>query len=202
MWSPVPERVARRYLDYQASRILLILVNGIGFLLGLNYYLEQLRDTAVWVWPVVMDSPGALALLTASLLTLAPFRRVDDYPDRRFLRVLNTLAFVGLVKYAAWTALTLNLFFSLYYPDPWSYFGILFTHLVMLFAAFLLPYYAKTDRVALGLAGVYLFGNDLADYLLGYHPHLRTDQLGPLPALTVLLSALCLALAAVVLDRA
>lgn len=201
MRSPVPSRIARRYLTHQSARALLILANAVGIFVGLNFYLEQLRETSLAAWPFVMDSPIALALMSASLLTLAPLRTLEEYPDSLFLEILNTLAFVSLVKYAAWTAMVLHLFFSLYYPDVWSYFGILLTHLMMLFEAFLLPHVARTSRPALAVAAAWLIANDAADYLLGYHPHLRADQLGPVPYLTVGLTVASVALAAAVLPH-
>ncbi|MFB6136281.1 MAG: DUF1405 domain-containing protein [Halobacteriaceae archaeon] len=198
----VPERVARRYLEFEPSLWLLVAANALGILVGLNFYLDQmLQVREVLVWPLLMDSPLAMALLTASLLTFAPVGRFDAYPDSPFLAVLNTVAFASLVKYGLWTALTLNLFFGAYFPAPWAYFGILFTHLVMVGEAFLLPFYARTSRLALGVTALWLVANDVADYGFGLYPHLEVSGPGPLAWLTPLLTVLSVGLAAYCLDR-
>ncbi|GGM63701.1 putative membrane protein YpjA [Halarchaeum rubridurum] len=199
MWTPLPERVAAPYLDVELSRVLLLCANAVGVLVGLNFYLEQMTATPVLAWPLLIDSPLSLCWLAASLLTLWGLGR-RYYPSSPFLDVLNTLAFASMVKYGLWTAFTLNYFFGAYYPDVWSYWGILFTHLVMVAEAFLLPYYGRTSRFALVVTACWFAANDVADYVFGLHPHLQSATTGPLPWVTPLLSLGALALAWYCLD--
>jgi len=200
MWSFVPARVARHYLDDGAARAGLLAINALGVLIGLNFYLPQMAANSLFLWPLIIDSPLALFWLAASLLTLVPVASIDDYPFSQTLALINTLAFASAVKYGVWTAITLNLFFSQYFPDLWGYFGILVTHLVMVFEAFLLPYYAKTSRLALGVTAVWLFANDVADYGFGLYPHLRVAGPGPLVWITPVLTLVSLGLAAYCMD--
>jgi uncharacterized membrane protein YpjA len=201
MRSPVPTGVARRYLGTATGRVLVLLANALAVAVGVEFYLPQLRTTPLHLWVLVADSPLALILFCASLLTLVGAGGPGGYPDTPFLRALNTLAFVSMVKYGLWTAVTLNLFFPYYYPAPWAYFGILGTHLVMAWEAFLLPHYARTDPRSLALALGWLLANDLADYGFGLHPRLQAPAVGPLPAITVALSGGAVLLAARWLDE-
>ncbi|MFB6106853.1 MAG: DUF1405 domain-containing protein [Halobacteriaceae archaeon] len=201
MYSPIPEAWARSYLDPELSRSTLVLANGAGALVGIGFYLRQLDAWPVYAWPMLIDSPLGLALVGASLLTLLPFASTREYPAKPSLDLLNTFAFVYALKYGVWTAVALNLQFSLYFPEAWSYFGILFTHLAMVAEAFLLPYYGRTNRWALGVAAAWLLVNDALDYGVGLHPHLRGPA-GVLPYVTVALTVGAVALAAYCFDRA
>ncbi|MFC7165538.1 DUF1405 domain-containing protein [Halospeciosus flavus] len=200
MRSPLPAWVARTYLDEPAGRLALLLVNGLGFFVGLRFYLPQLSEVPVYGWPLLIDSPLALALVTGSLLTLYPVARAR-YPSSPVLDVLNTLAFAACLKYGLWTAFVLNYFFPLYYPDLWEYFGILLTHLVMVGEAFLIPYYGRTSKPALAVVLGWFLLNDAVDYGFAIYPRLRAEELGVVPVVTVLLSVACVALAWYCMDE-
>ncbi|WP_435095585.1 DUF1405 domain-containing protein [Halarchaeum sp. P4] len=195
----IPERIAVPYLNVEVSRFFLLCVNALGVLVGLNFYLPQMSAHAAFLWPLLIDSPLALCWMTASLLTLWGVGR-HDYPSTPFLDTLTTVAFASMVKYGLWTAFTLNYFVGAYYPHVWDYWGILFTHLVMVGEAFLLPYYGRTSKLALGVTAGWFLVNDVADYAFGLHPHLKVATTGPLPWVTPLLSLGALALAWYCLD--
>jgi uncharacterized membrane protein YpjA len=203
MRTVVPERVARVYLDQEGSRAILILANCLAILVGLRFYVQgdQLVANSAVLWPVIVDSPLSVAWMVFSLFALAGAGGRAAYRDSWFHRLVDTLAFVSLVKYGLWTAVAVNYFFGLYFPAPWAYFGILFTHLVMVGQAFLLPYYAKTSKQALAVALAWLLLNDVADYWVGLAPRLRGDELGLLPGITVGLSLLSVGLAWYCMDE-
>ncbi|WP_232688393.1 DUF1405 domain-containing protein [Halobacterium zhouii] len=197
----IPESVATPYLEEDASRALLILANCVVVLVGIDFYLPQLLEHRnVFLWPVIFDSPLAAAWVTFSLLTLSGAGSIAAYRNSRVHVLLNTIAFVSVLKYGVWTLFTLNYFFTAYYPDPVSYFGSLFVHAVMALEAFLLPYYAKTTMWALGVALVWLLVGDVVDYGFGLYPHLRVEQLGVLPGVTAFLSFASVATAWYCLD--
>lgn len=204
MRTVVPERVADVYLDQEGSRAILVLVNVLAILVGLRFYVQgdQLAASSAAVWPVIIDSPLAVAWMAASLFVLSGAGGTDAYRHSWFHDLIDTLAFVSLLKYGAWTVIAVNYFFGAYFPAPWAYFGILFTHLVMVGEAFLLPYYARTSKPALGVALAWLLLNDVADYYFGLAPRLRGDELGPLPAITVGLTFAAVGLAWYCLDEA
>jgi len=198
----IPERIAAPYLDVEASRFVLLLVNVGGVIIGLNFYLPQLPANStrfLFEFPLIIDSPLSLFWMIASLLTLWTVGR-RYYPSSPFLDALNTVAFASMVKYGVWTAFTLNYFVAYYGPK--DYFGILFYHLLMVAEAFLLPYYGRTSRFALGVTLVWFAANDVADYGFGLYPHLPAGVSGPGPLVwvTPLLSVLTVALAWYCLD--
>ncbi|MFB6071767.1 MAG: DUF1405 domain-containing protein [Halobacterium sp.] len=201
MRTPIPESVADTYLDQEASRAMLLVANCFVVLVGIDFYLPQLlANRDVLVWTVVFDSPLAVAWFVCSLLTLSGAGGTDDYRDSWFHDLLNALAFVSMFKFGAWTVFTLNYFFPAYYPDLVSYFGSVLVHLLMVLEAFLLPYYARTKKWALGVALAWLLVGDVADYWFGLHPHLRVEDLGVLPGVTVALSFVSVGLAWYCLD--
>lgn len=202
--NPVPERYAREYLERAPSLVWLILTNLLAVLVGVDYYVATMAGVSPFLWPLYTDSPAALLLMTLSLVTLLPNLgdRLEDVPHNRPLAYLHTFAFVWLVKYGLWTAVALNLGFEAYYPEIWSYWGILITHLAFILEAFLIPRYARTTKGALVAALALLLVNDVVDYGFGLHPPIRYPPGVVLPAVTVGLSVGVVALAWLLFDRA
>jgi len=194
---PLPRRWARYYLSNAPSLVWLLVVNAVGMLVGVRYYVATMPEVSTFLWPLYADSPAALFLLTLSLATLLPFlgRDLEAVPLNRPLAYLHTLAVVWLVKMGVWTVVALNLGFDVYFPAPWAYFGIIVTHIGFVAEGLLVAHYGGTTRGALAFALVVALGNDLLDYGLGYHPPLRYDPGLPLIAATVTLSVLSVAAA-------
>ncbi|WP_276272766.1 DUF1405 domain-containing protein [Haloarcula litorea] len=200
---PLPRRWARYYLENTPSLVWLLVVNAVGILVGVRYYVETMPAVSTFLWPLYADSPVALFLTTLSLATLLPFagRSLDDVPATLPLAYLHTLALVWLLKMGVWTAVALNLRFAAYFPDPWAYFGIIVTHLGFVAEALLIPHYARTTRGALAFALLLALANDVLDYGFGYYPPLRYDPGGPLAAASVALSVLAVGVAWYVVPR-
>lgn len=203
----VPQRAAEYYLGNAPSLVWLLVADAVGFLVGVRYYVETMPAVPTFLWPLYGDSPMAMAVFALSVATLVPNlgNRVADAPVNRPLAYLHTLAFASLVKYGLWTFIALNLHPALYIgfgPGAlYSYWGILITHLAFVAGALLIPVYGATTRGALGLTALFLFANDLFDYVFGYHPPLRYDPGLPLAAATMVLSVVALALAWWLLPR-
>ena len=194
----IPRRYARYYLEHAPSLLVLIALNVVTTLVGLDFYVESMPDVHLFLWPLYTDSPVATLLMAASLLTLLSNlgRRLADAPHNRALAYLHTLAFVWLVKYGLWTAVAVNVGFGEYFPSLWAYWTIVLTHLGFAVQAFLIPHYGKTTRGALAFAlGLALFDTVL-DYGFDLHPPLRYDPGLFLPVATAGLSVLAVALAA------
>lgn len=193
----IPRRYARYYLENAPSLVWLLLVNVLALLVGVRFYVETMAAVPTFLWPFYLDSPAALFLTTASLVTLLANlgRSLDEVPHNRALAYLHTLAFVWLVKYGLWTALALNLGFSAYFPGLYDYWFIVITHFAFVLEAYLIPQYGRTTKGALGLAFALLLVNDIFDYGLGYHPPLRYEPGLVLPLATVGLSVLAVGLA-------
>jgi len=198
------ERTVQAYLGHGPRLVLLLVANGLAFLVGVSFYVHSdpsLRELPTLLYPLFADSPAALALVTLSLATLLPNLggRVTAAPQNRPLAYLHTLAFVWLVKFGLWTVVALNLRPDLYVGFAgaalWDYWGIMLTHAGFVIEAAVLPVFGRTTRGALAVALVALLVNDAFDYGLGYHPPLKYDPGVPLAALSVGLSVVAVGLA-------
>ncbi len=199
----ISRRYARYYLENAPSLVWLLGVNVLAMLVGVRFYVETMPEVPTFLWILYLDSPAALFLATASLVTLLANlgSPLDEAPHNRALAYLHTLAFVWLVKYGLWTFLALNLGFSNYFPGLYDYWFIVITHLAFVLEAYLVPHYGKTTRGALGLSLALLLVNDLLDYGFGYHPPLRYEPGLALPLATVCLSVCSVWLAARAFDK-
>jgi len=200
---PLPRRYARYYLENPPSLVWLVVVNAVAVLVGVRYYVETMPAVSTFLWPLYADSPTALFLMTLSLVTLWPFlgTSLEEVPTNLPLAYLHTIALVWLVKMGVWTVVALNLGFSVYFPAPWAYFGIIVTHVGFVAEGLLVPHYARTTRGALATALVLALGNDLLDYGFGYYPPLRYEPGPALVVATVGLSVLSVAVAARLMPR-
>jgi uncharacterized membrane protein YpjA len=196
--TPVSRSVARAYLLAGPNLVALLCLNGLALLVGVRFYVAEMVSVPTALWPLFADSPAAIFLAMLSLATLLPVagERFDSVPVTRPAAYLHTLAFVWLVETGLWTVVALGLGFDRYFPAPWDFFGVVFTHVAFLVEAFLLPHYGRTTRGALALALVAALANDVLDYGYGLHPPLRYDPSLALPAASVGLSALAVLLAA------
>ena len=204
---PVPRAIAESYLSDGPSLVMLLVVNAVAFLVGMQFYVETLAEVPLFLWPLYADSPMAIALATLSLSTLLATlnRSLDETPTNRPLAYLHTLAFVWLVKYGLWTFIALNRRFDRYIGFDasalYDYWFIIITHLLFVVLAFAILHYGRTTRGALGFSLAALLLNDIVDYGLGYHPPLRYEPGLLLAGLTVGLSVGVVALAWWQFDR-
>ena len=192
--NPLPESLAEFYLTTPFTLGLLLVANGLAFLVGVRYYVETMPAVATWLWPLYGDSPTAIALATLVLAALVPFAgyKLSSVPRTTLLSVVTTLAVVWLVKMGLWTFVALNVPFvrpdlpnDLYVgfdaDSLWAYWGILATHAAFLGEAFLLARVGRTSRRTLAAVFVLALANDLFDYgyLVGVpfanHPPVRYD---------------------------
>ncbi|WP_246308074.1 DUF1405 domain-containing protein [Halorarum salinum] len=216
----VPRDLAAFYLTTPWTVALLLLANGLAFLVGVRYYVETLPAVPTYAWPLYGDSPTAVALGTLVLAAVIPFagRRLADVPRNRLLDALVTLAVVWLLKTGAWTFLALNVplvrpdlpadLYVGFGPDSlWAYWGILLTHLAFLLWAGVLAHVGRTSRRLLAGALVLALANDLFDYgfLLGLplanYPPVRYEPGWLLAAGSVAASLAAVAVAARLLPR-
>jgi len=204
---PISEKSAEYYLSNAPSLVVLLLLNAMAFLVGILYYVETMPSVPTFLWPLYADSPTAIALATLSLATLLPNlnNRLRDAPINLPLAYLHTFAFVWLVKYGLWTFVALNRRVDLYIgfdiASLYAYWFILFTHLLFVVLAFVIPHYGKTTRGALITSLGLLLVNDIFDYGFGYHPPIRYEPGLFLATATVSLSIGSVLLASWMFDR-
>lgn len=199
----IPRQYARYYLENAPSLVWLVALNAAAMLVGVRFYVETMPGVPTFLWPLYADSPAALFLMTASLVTLFANlgQSLDSVAHNRVLAYLHTLAFVWLVKYGLWTVFALHLDFWSYFPSLNDYWFIVFTHLGFVVEAYLIPHYGRTTRGALAFSLLLLLVNDVFDYALGYHPPLEYEPGFPLVVGTVVLSVLSVWLAAQAFNR-
>jgi len=186
---------------------MLLVANAVAFLVGVRFYVDSMSGVPTLLWPLYADSPTAIALATLSLATLLPTlgRPLSETPINRPLAYLHTFAFVWLVKYGLWVVIALNRRVGLYIGFDadalYAYWGIIGTHLLFVALAFAILHYGRTTRGALGLSLGLLLANDIVDYGFGFYPPLRYEPGVVVPAATVALSVIAVALAAWQFDR-
>jgi len=204
---PVPKAAAASYLTHAPSLVMLLVANGVAFLVGVRFYVDTMPAVPTLLWPLYADSPTAIALAMLSLSTLLPTlgRPLSETPVNRPLAYLHTFAFVWLVKYGLWVVVALNrrpeLYIGFDADALYAYWGIIGTHLLFVVFAFAILHYGRTTRGALGLSLGLLLVNDMVDYGFGFYPPLRYDPGVILPAATVILSFVAVALATWQFDR-
>ncbi|MFC7098243.1 DUF1405 domain-containing protein [Halobaculum marinum] len=216
--NPLPASLAEFYLTTPFTLALLLLANGLAFLVGVRYYVETMPAVATYLWPLYGDSPTAIALGTLVLAALVPFagRRLSSVTRTTLLSVLTTLAVVWLVKMGLWTFVALNIPFvrgdlpnDLYVgfdaDSLWAYWGILLTHAAFLGEALLLARVGHTSRRTLAAVALLALANDVFDYgfLLGLpfanHPPVRYDPGWTLAVGSLAATVVAVAVAATVL---
>lgn len=190
---------------------LLFWINLLGTIYGYIWYGEQLAATAAetpLLLPFVPDSPTASLFFTGSLAFLLadrhPAWRGRLRPLAPLRALVDALAVVTLFKYGVW-AVVIN------FADGWQGGGIspvqwmlIASHAGMALEAVIYAGRLTYGKLALLLASGWTLANDALDYGLGIHPYLYPPLLDDVPAIavfTVCMSAVSIALAAVLMPR-
>ncbi len=165
-----PRRFLKAFFWFRKNRtaaLLILLTNLGGVAFGFYYYAGQFADTPPSLWLWVPDSPFAVALMAAVL-----------WLDRKGKKspLLETLAFIGLVKVGLWTAFVLKFYAAEFYAPGRAALSeaLYWLHLGMVAEAFLLRPSARALPWALGW---YLLDWAL-DYGLGIYPRIPARDTG------------------------
>ncbi len=165
------------FVDQYFSRrllLLLVAVNLGGTLFGFYYYIPQLSETPLHLWPLVPNSPLATIFFASSLLLIL---REGLESSLGLKNILYGLAFIGNVKYGLWTVFVLLYFmpeFMSIHSTP-MYLMLILSHIGMFLQAFILLRYIHVDRLQL-IPLTYVLFNDFMDYSLGIHTELPETQ--------------------------
>lgn len=153
MWTAL-----QNMLFYQRPILILIIMSNIlGTLYGYIWYTPQLYRSAWYFWPFIPDSPTATLFLVVSLILLL---------CKKQSAIIDTLAFVTLLKYGVW-AVMMN--FLLFIEDDTIYMmgvlliishGIMAIQAVLFFTAIQIYVneYSHYDFF-------WVFHNDVIDYV-------------------------------------
>jgi len=154
------------FLRHKTVLSVLFVINLLGTIYGYIWYEPQLRDTPLIYWPFVPDSPTASLFFTV-VLGLWIFGKRSP--------LLETLAFITLIKYGVW-AVVMNVLFLRTLGSDADTFTVLMalmlivSHGAMAVQALLYaPFMTWTIR-SFVLTLVWVIHNDVVDYVLGQWP--------------------------------
>ncbi len=191
----MPDRYVEYYLGNAPSLVWLLIINGVLFLVGVQYYVKTMPSVSLFLYPWYADSPTAFALGGLALTTLLPSLNLDsvfDTPQNRPMAYLYTIAVVWMVKFGIWPAVALNIHPNLYigfnYDSLSSYWGVIASHLFFVVESVLLVRVGRTTRGALALSLVLMLWGDFYDYVLGHYPPIRYTPHLVLPIASVALT--------------
>ena len=146
--------------------IVLFLVNLFGTVYGYIWYGPQLQNTPYVYWLFVPDSPTASLFFTIVLGLWIVHKRSP---------LLETLAFITLIKYGVW-AVIMNILFLRALPSDAETMTILMavmlmvSHGAMALQALLYAPFMKWTIRSFVLTLVWVIHNDVVDYVLGQWP--------------------------------
>jgi uncharacterized membrane protein YpjA len=138
----------------------LIIVNLLGFLFGIYYYIPQLSRTPVWLWLFVIDCP--LFVLLFALILLFD---IKNY-------FFNFFVSVGVFKYGIWTVFVILLMWEQFLAlNSIMYPLLAISHFFMAFEFIFLIPRMKVSKWNFLTVPIFIF-MDNADYLWNLHPWL------------------------------
>ncbi|MBN2042585.1 MAG: DUF1405 domain-containing protein [Candidatus Aenigmarchaeota archaeon] len=102
----------RRFTGYvfrtKWTLLSLIIINMIGFFIGIYYYLDELAVHPPYLWPIVMDCPVAVLLFSVICIFYLA--------KRKFHNLLVFFTSVYMIKYGLWTLTAIVLYWNFYMP--------------------------------------------------------------------------------------
>ena len=141
----------------------LVAVNAAGAAYGFYWYRFQLAATPWPLWPFVPECP-IQALLFAVVACMLLARRRNAF--------LETVTYLGLVKYGSWTVLVLSLFGLTGGQLDGEKVFLMLSHLGMtLEGAIFLRFLPRPGRLITAVP-VWFLTMDFLDYAVGIHPWL------------------------------
>jgi len=157
--------LSKRILENKAIVLFLILINFLGFLFGIYYYMPQLGDTPQYMWLLVIDCPLYVVLFSI-ILPLELLER--PLPD-----ILKFITSVGLFKYGLWTVIVILLHFDFFFSiNPLAYSLLLPMHVGMILESILLFSLFRSTTPSTLFVILFFILNDLSDYVIGTLPRI------------------------------
>src|SRR5699024_1151938 len=140
----------------------LLVCNLLGTIYGYIWYGSQISITQWQFIPFVPDSPTASLFLCIAIAGLIIGKN---------LPIIEALAFVSLIKYGVW-AVIMNIILFIQY-DMITITGcmLILSHGIMAIEAFIFYPIFKVTIVAFFIAMVWVFHNDIIDYVFMQYPY-------------------------------
>ncbi|WP_052256316.1 DUF1405 domain-containing protein [Salinicoccus sp. YB14-2] len=141
--------------------VLLLIGNFIGTIYGYYWYGGQLSSTEWYFVPFVPDSPTATLFLCILIVLILMNKKWG---------LIDALAFTTLIKYGVWAvAMNLLTFMETGFVS-WIGLMLVASHSIMAVQAFLFLPYLEIKPVHLYITAIWLFHNDVIDYVYGQYP--------------------------------
>ncbi len=158
-------RLSGWILENRFIAFILILVNLVGFIYGVYYYMPQLDDTPKNVWLLVVDCP-----LYVILFSIVLFFELLKKPLPGILKFITA---TGLFKYGMWTVIVVILHFDLFFSaHPLEYSILLPLHLGMALESLLLLGLFRPNSDSTLFVISFFVLNDVSDYVFGTLPRI------------------------------
>jgi len=155
----------KRILENKPIVLFLILINFLGFLFGIYYYMPQLDDIPQSMWLIVIDCP-LYVLLFSIVLSLELLKK--PLPG-----ILKFITSVGLFKYGLWTVIVILLHFDFFFSiNPLVYSLLLPMHVGMALESTLLFSLFRPTKTTTLFVILFFILNDISDYVFGTLPRI------------------------------
>lgn len=163
--------------------ILLASIIGTGF--GFYYYEWQLRESPIYYWPLIPDSPFFTLMYVIVLVAYSLGRRSN---------LFDTFTFIGLNKIGIWSLFVLLYDYDhFFYPQAAAFSSVLFLlHIGMILCSFtLLKDMGRPGNALMGMLLAIFLATDYFDYIVGTHPYLHSGRMDVIGMVALILTVVC-----------
>lgn len=159
----------KQWLIDKKILISLIIINLLGSIYGFYWYREQLAVTPWYLWLFTPDCPLFALLFVFVLLGFLLNKRNH---------ILETITWMGLIKYGIWTVFVITLFFYAVFKHDLQVSNqflaaetaLLISHIGMFIEGCILTRYLKLTRINVLVTGIWFLLSDVLDYGVGVYP--------------------------------
>jgi len=152
-------RLLEKLLDKKGVLILLIIINIIGFFVGIYYYLPLMSSQIWYYWIFMIDSSLYLMLFAFIAFLL--------YDKRRIPMWIVYLTAVGLIKTGLWTLLLISIHIGIFSAGL-PIIGLAFLlHLLMILEGCSIKRRIRVNLPTVGFILAWFLLNDFLDYYMG-----------------------------------
>ncbi|QGQ96850.1 DUF1405 domain-containing protein [Paenibacillus psychroresistens] len=180
---------SKAFLTSRRMLWLLFWVNLLGTIYGYEWYWNQMQETVadkpLWLVVFVPDSPTASFFFTLTLVYLLIDSYIKPTIHNRnkaadLLRsIVEGLAVMASFKYGIWAVAIILLAAFKGEPMNWQDWMLSISHGGMAIEALLFLRFFRIGWIGLGIAALWIFGNDYIDYYYAVFPWLP-DVLYPI----------------------
>jgi uncharacterized membrane protein YpjA len=173
---------SKTFLTSRRMLWLVFWINLLGTIYGYEWYWNQMQETvadkSLWLVLFVPDSPTASLFFTLALvyLLMDTYIKTDNrnaLKDTSILRsIIESLGVMASFKYGVWAVAIILLAAFKGEPMNWQDWMLSISHGGMAVEALLFFRFFRVSWLGLGIAALWIFGNDYIDYHYAVFPWL------------------------------